>query len=167
MAILKALTSKQLTDTTNVLENWAADLVERYNDKLERARCSGELIDSISFDVKIKDSNFEVSLNLLDYWYYIENGRQPGTFPPVDAMINFVRQKPIIPTPYTLPSGRQVIPTENQLAFLIGRKIKEEGIEGKQYLESSIQEISQLLVEDLAKAFGSDLNRHVNLIFNQ
>lgn len=164
--IERRLTAKELTRVNKVLNSWADTFVNSYKDKLKTIRSSGELEESITFSVDQNGDSWEVKLNLLSYWKWIENGRLPGKFPPVDAMIEYVRQKPIIPQPFTLTSGRQVIPTENQIAFLIGRKIKEDGIEPKPFLSETTEELQGALTDQLTKAFNDDVTEHLNLIFN-
>lgn len=164
--IERRLTAKELSRVNAVLTEWADLFSETYQDKVQWISSSGDLASSVTFSVEQNGDSWEVKLNLLSYWKWIEYGRRPGRFPPVDAMIEYVRQKPIIPKPYTLPSGRQVIPTENQLAFLIGRKIKEDGIGPRPLMAETMEQLQQTLIENLTKAFGDDVTEHLNLIFN-
>ena len=60
----------------------------------------------------------------VNYAGAVEFGREPGSWPPVGAMIEFVRKK-IVARPKKLV---------NQIAYLIGRKIFREGTEARPYL---------------------------------
>lgn len=114
------------------------DFISTYKSTLENKgkRASGALIDTIKHKIKVQGKWIEISLNLQDYWYYVENGRKPGKFPPPDAIKRWIQIKPILPR----PNSNGKIPTENQLAFLIGRKIYREGIKPTHALRDTIRE---------------------------
>lgn len=65
------------------------------------------------------EASLEVKGNRLlgnDYIYFLDQGRKPGKFPPVTTMRDYVREKLLI-------EEKEV----NQVAFLVGRKIKRDG----------------------------------------
>lgn len=165
MAILKAIDTASFEKTYKVLYDWAELFYNTYKDKLNSVRSSGELQDTMTFGVRYNDREFEVYLDLQSYWQYIEDGRLPGSFPPVDAIIQWIRQKPIIPQPFTLSSGRSVIPTENQLAFLIGRKIREDGIAPNPLMMETADELRLGLIDALKQAFSEDILDIIQLDF--
>lgn len=136
-----------------VLNYYAQKIFDEYISLLQNSRASGTLIDTASWKLEKTPDGYNIVFVLEDYYYYLEFGRKPGTFPPVDAIKQWIRQKPILPTPMTLPNGRQVLPTENQLAFLIGRKIKEEGIEAKHYIDEAVIKYYDDLVEALGERY--------------
>lgn len=88
-----------------------------------RNYASGLLGDSMEKIIEIGEDYYSLSISLQDYWYYVENGRKPGRFPPPNKIEEWVKIKPV--TPYTMKNGK--LPTTKQLAFLIGRKIAREG----------------------------------------
>ena len=96
---------------------------------------SGKLSKSIKCIVKMNDKYLTISISLEDYWKYIEYGTNPH-FPPVDKIREWIRVKPVLPRP--LASGK--LPTENQLAFLIGRKISKFGTKPKPFLNNTKEE---------------------------
>lgn len=96
---------------------------------------SGKLSKSIKGIVKMNDKYLTISISLEDYWKYIEYGTNPH-FPPVDKIREWIRVKPVLPRP--LASGK--LPTENQLAFLIGRKISKFGTKPKPFLNNTKEE---------------------------
>lgn len=150
---------------SKVLANWTRKVYLAYKDKIEAIRASGELHDLASFGVRPTEEGYEAFLLLMDYWKYIEDGRLPGSFPPVDDMLDYVRTKPIIPRPFILPSGKQVIPTENQLAYLIGNKIYEDGIPPQPFLYETIREYDYELLPALGKALRDDVIEELTLEF--
>ena len=75
---------------------------------------------------------FSIYLSLEDYWKYLEYGTRPH-FPPLEKIKEWIRIKPVTP----LPQANGKLPTENQLAFLIGRKISREGTPATHLLEDT------------------------------
>lgn len=100
---------------------------------------SGHLLNSINTRLEYNDQAFEVLLDIAGYWKYIESGRKPGKFPPVNAILEWIKVKPILPRP--MKNGK--LPTDKQLAFLISRKIAEEGIEPKPILAETLEEVNE------------------------
>lgn len=95
-------------------------------------------------------SSLEIEGNKLignDYIYYLVHGRRPGKFPPVDAMQSYVRDKLGL-------SAKEA----NQAAFLIGRKISEEGT--KAFTDSSkrlpLDEIIEKELDNLYNKLGDE-----------
>lgn len=111
------------------------DFVVELKNKLTAndSNASGNLAKSIRGIVKQNGKYIVISIQLEDYWKYIENGTKPH-FPPVDAIKKWISVKPILPRP--LKSGK--LPTANQLAFLIARKISRVGTKAKPFLKPTI-----------------------------
>lgn len=126
-------------------------------------RASNELINSVRYIYTSGSNKWEISLNLQDYWYYVEYGRRPGKFPPVDKILEWIRVKPILP----YPDSNGKLPTEKQLAFLIGRKISEEGYEGSHDLERTLEMVNAEYEEKIMEALDKDLDEGFGLILHQ
>ena len=148
-----------------VLEEWISRVAESYKDRVPSA--SGDLAQSISGEVNVNGDSYLAVLNLSEAWKYIEYGRKPGKFPPVDAIKGWIQVKNIIPKPFTLPNGKQVIPTENQLAFLIGRKIAKDGIPAKPYLADTVNELREELFVKLSEALTKDIFYELDIAFKE
>lgn len=147
---------------------WFGETVAKdYKAGIIDTQASGELYNSVETFVTVNNQTISVSLLLADYWKYIEDGRLAGSWPPVDAILEWIRVKPILPQPFQLPDGRSVIPTENQLAFLIGRHIFEEGIAPNPVLQESITERKAEFLERLRAALRDDVRDEVKIIFDQ
>lgn len=84
---------------------------------------SGDLALNQQKVVEYDGKYFKVSLLLEDYWKYLEEGTQPH-FPPINKIKEWIRVKPILPRE---KDGK--LPTQEQLAYMIGRKISKEGTE--------------------------------------
>ena len=145
-----------------VLERYAKEFIEQYRLNLvESGRpASGRLADSLSYKVDMGANVYAVDISLLDYWKYIESGTRPH-WPPVSAIREWIKVKPVIPRP--MANGK--LPTESQLAFLIGRKISRVGTEGINDFERANQEIFSRMEMSIAEAVTEDLQRQVSIIF--
>lgn len=150
-----------------ILADWAKKVCEAYKTKLKDKNASGMLVDTADYGTKQEGNSTFAYLVLQDYWRYVEEGRSPGTYPPVDAIKEWIRQKNIIPQPYTIPSGKRVIPTENSLAFLIGRKIKEEGIPATNFLDTTIKQYDFELLTAIGKALKDEVIETLTFEFRE
>lgn len=152
----------QLNELLQVLMDLARDIEDNYKEQLAasgRYTTEYALIDSVRTQVRVGDSGYEVVMNLNDYWKYVENGTRPH-FPPPDKILTWIQIKPIIPRPDAL--GRT--PTENQLAYLIGRKIAREGTEGTHDLEKTKDAIIPFYRERIAQALGHDMENYIRKV---
>lgn len=140
---------------TQVLEELGREVAEQYKNNLREsghATRPDHLINSITTAVVVDDKAYKVVMQLNDYWKYLENGTKPH-WPPVDAIRSWISYKPVLPRPGR--DGR--LPTPNQLAYLIGRKIAREGTTGTHDFEEARDEtvarweqrIREALVEDV------------------
>lgn len=139
-----------------VLSELSDTLETLYKRKLIEANlvASKNLVNSIAVNYRQQGTWFEVVIRLEDYWKNIEYGRRPNShFPPVDQITQWIRIKPIIPQEDTL--GR--VPSESQLAFLIGRKIARDGIEPKPLLAESVEEVLNEFETQLTEALQADV----------
>lgn len=142
-----------------VLERYGDLLCTKYKTYVPEA--TGKLVQSARYEVQFNNNVYEVGLWLEDYWKYVERGRGAGKFPPLSKIEEWVKVKPVLPRP--MKNGK--LPTEKQLAYLIGRKIAEEGTEGKHILERSVEEtnkdmlqsIKQAIIEDIGEDFSTVL----------
>lgn len=73
---------------------------------------SGKLADSVRYEVNERG----LKVYAADYIYYVEHGRAPGKFPPIDSIKQWIEDKGLN---FDIPI--------NSLAFLIARKIAQKG----------------------------------------
>ena len=117
-----------------VLDAYGKTLVEKYRQGLTDGGhiATGNLYRSVSSEVTLNGQSFIVEFRMPEYGEYLEQGTKPH-FPPLDAIENWIRVKRIVPRPDS--QGR--LPTEKQLAYLIGRKIDERGTKGTHIYEKA------------------------------
>lgn len=148
-------------NTIEVLNSFGRLLVEDYKESLiyNSVNASDDLYKSVKYYFESDNRFLEVQLELESYYWYVENGRKAGKFPPIQAIEEWIKVKPVLP--YTDKNGK--LPTLNQLTYLIGRKIKEDGIEGKHLLQKSVDDIYREIEKRLLEALSKDLHKAVEI----
>ena len=161
-----ALNEKDLKPFLDVLEDYKKEFENLYKSKLEERRASGRLIKSIKTKYEVNGSIYEVSVDLENWWYWLEHGRKPtskGKHCPIEPIITWVKAKGIVPREI---NGK--LPTETQLAYAIRHKIDTEGYNGGQYMQQTLDEINgkytKLLQEALTKCVDSYVIKQFNIL---
>ena len=147
---------------TAVLNDFGKFLVEEYKDKLilEDVNASDNLYNSVTYMVEKNNTTYEVKLNLMHYWKYVENGRRAGAkMPPISAIEKWIEVKPVLPRP--MANGK--LPTNKQLAYLIARKISIDGIAPRPLLQQSVDEVWRSMQEFIAEALAKDMEKEINI----
>lgn len=137
-----------------VIEDYMEEFKKVYINTLttHNRKATGNLINSIKTFVKKGDKTYEVWLDVADYYYYVDKGRKAGKFPPPKKILQWIKAKPILPR----PDSNGKLPTEKQLAFLIGRKIAREGWKGTNDLAHTLEEVNSKYLPLLQEALESD-----------
>lgn len=122
----------ELTTIKKITDDFVVELKNRL--KANDSNASGTLSNSLKGIVKQNGKYIVISIQLEDYWQFVENGRKAGKYPPISAIRKWISVKPVLPRP--TKSGK--LPTTNQLAYLIGRKISKVGIKPNPFLKPTI-----------------------------
>lgn len=149
-----------------VLEDYGKNLVENYQRALADygVNASGELSKSVKYIINDdKKGEFEVNLELLEYWKYIERGRKAGKMPPISAIEKWIEVKPVIPRPNK--DGK--LPTTKQLAYLIARKIGDEGILPRPILQERVDKSNDVFFRLIEEAIAEDLGNAIEIVFKE
>lgn len=151
----------------NIEWNHLLDVLNRYAEYfIQQARkhlgqngsyASGLLGDTMKPIVTINGDSFKVEIELQSYWDYVEKGRRPGKFPPVNRIREWISVKPVRP----YPDSRGKLPTVDQLTYLIGRKIAREGIAPKPFFQPAKEETERYFSEALALAIDEDVSAFI------
>jgi len=125
------------------------------------AVASGTLEKSLKYRLQIKGQNINVSVyakgKASQYFLARENGRKAGKQPPVDAILEWMRIKPI--KLRDKESGKFKKPTEalkRQVAFLIARKIGKQGMKGWHAFDYAMENIWDEYEAKIIYAYGKD-----------
>ena len=150
-----------------VLDEFGNELRNTYQDKLIRDDkiATGELLNSVEYKVDYDDRSITLSLELAEYWKWVEEGREPGAYPPWDGpnegILNWIKMKPVVPE-----ERNGVLPTEKQLSFLIARKIAEEGIEPGYQLRDAKKDLMDDFEDKIDEAITLDVQQYLDVIFS-
>ena len=123
-------------NTQRVLESMAPVLLDKYKEL------------STSQNVSVEVGELEVTLHLPSYWMYIENGRGPGKFPPIQAIQNWIEVKHIV------PRNNATVP---QVAYLVARKIAREGTQGKHAVAGTLDVFRDIFLPQITQAIVQDI----------
>lgn len=133
-------------------DRWAAareDARERIAKQIEREAkamvpvASGDLRNSITCEVVVDGWTWQIVFHAAKQWDYVSRGRKPGSWPPPDAIRQWIEVKRLQP----YPDSRGRIPTLQQLTYLVSRKIFREGIAPKNYNNWLDQQAARYKVE--------------------
>lgn len=142
------------------LENYLLDYAIIFQDKFKEKiieyglHATDNLYNSFSIDIEVNDTNYQVVIDVASYIKFIESGRKPNSkFPPLNAIRGWIQAKCIVPRQY-----KGITPTNNQLAYLIGRSIAEKGIKPKPILSQTKQELQEDFNIGIKDAITKDVN---------
>lgn len=165
--MIEGIEGIELTNLERVLNEYCMDFKARYTESLENSgrKATGNLINSVDLKVSSMGTDITVTLNVADYYRWVENGRPIGKMPPREKILEWITVKNI--QPYPMENGK--LPTENQLAFLIARKISgkypdrdgklpTKGYEGTHDLQNTSETMEQLYIQRFENAIQQDFN---------
>lgn len=150
--------------TYEVLKEYAIELRNTLQDSYinDDRIATGDLLNSVEYIIEKDDRQIEVSLQLKEWWKYVEYDTKPH-FPPPDAMLNYIKAKPVLPK----PDRNGKLPTPNQLAYLIGRKISEVGTTGTHNVRDTVRLMNERYEEKIGQAISEDINNELDVILIQ
>lgn len=153
------------------LKEYAEEVRQLYRNRLilDDKYSTGKLIQNIKTDIKFNGTTIKVVLYLEDYWKYVEEGiapdgkyKNPG-WKAYPFILKWIEQKPITPE----PDKNGKLPTTEQLAYLIGRKIVNSGITAGHQLKETVDEVNQRWLPRLQAALQSDFDGYVIKVFEK
>lgn len=156
---------------TNTLKSILDKLIENYKSLLtnDNKISSGELLNSISGEVRVENNLYSFIIKLNDYWKFLEEGvngtavDNGSTYSFKGKTVNtysierWIEVKPIVPH-----SINNKVPTTKQLAYLISRSIAQNGIKGGHYLKNSLQTTD--FVHNIIEEFSNKVNIEIDKI---
>ena len=86
-------------NTLEVLNRYGQRVIDLYRSNLKNNghNATGNLASTATFTVETSSGDICVTIHLEDYYRYVEEGRRPGKFPPVDAILSWIEAKNIMP----------------------------------------------------------------------
>jgi len=98
---------------------------------------TGSLSDSITAEIQNVDGEDMGVIVMNDYYYYVDRGRKPGKFPPVNVVNQWVEDRI-----GTFPGL-----TFETTSFLVGRSIAKKGISGINFINNAIDNVIDDMIE--------------------
>lgn len=133
------------------IKNAEANLME--ND----SNASGQLQRSMDRDkIVIDEKQMRVTVELEDYWYYVENGRKAGKMPPIQPIIDWIENKPVPPKVEGL--------TVKQQAYAIARGIGKNGTQPRPFFNKAVEQTWKQFKDEIAEAVQTDVNDYIEKI---
>ena len=115
------------------------------------SRVTGNLANSITYEVRQRDYEYQLVRTMLKYGNYVDQGigRGPGRMPPVKEIMEWIQLKKI-PVPSSL--------TIESFAFAIARKIGREGTNPRPrpFITPSINKVLQTTGKEILTKAGVD-----------
>lgn len=155
----------------DTLQRYAETIINNYKDKLkaEGHVATGNLIDSLDWEIRNEDDDIVVYLNIEQYAGALEYGRKPtsngndGGPTLHDKIVEWLRVKGI------QPENERSLPTEQafeSMAWAITTKIHKEGTAlyktgGGHYLEDTIREVWDQFEQQIYDAIDEDVSSYV------
>ena len=147
-----------------VLERFAVELENEYKSNLKKNNriATGTLYNTAKCEV-VK-GEYLVVFHLQDYWKWVEGGRDKtkngGNGSLRRNLLNWIEVKHILPKPQ---NGK--LPTPQQLAYLISRKIHKQGYKGTQDLSKATDTIYDRFQQEIYDAIDKDFDSAIIKIF--
>ena len=155
----------KLEDLRDLLEELGENVRKGYINKLVKnghPTRENTLASTVTSEVEVHGTTYQVVLNLQEYWKYVEEGTRPH-WPPISAIARWIEIKPVIPRPDE--NGR--IPTPQSLAFLISRKIAREGTQGTHDLQETTDALLGYYEERIAEVMERSLFDYIEKVTNE
>jgi len=124
-------------------------------------RASGNLIKEtrVFWEEGFFEGEPELIVSMPSYYFFIEQGRKPGRFPPLRAIDRWVIQKKGL-SGIRDERGR-FLPRKTQV-FLIARSIAQYGFGGTPFLDNAINKVIPKITDDLGDAAREYFQRALN-----
>lgn len=141
------------------IKNAEANLME--ND----SNASGQLQRSMKLDkIVIDEKQMRVTVELEDYWYYVEHGTSPNygaknptrKMPPIQPIIEWIENKPVPPKVEGL--------TVKQQAYAIARGIQKNGTKPHPFFNKAVEQTWKQFKDEIAEAVQTDVNDYIEKI---
>lgn len=138
----------EFTNVIQFLNDFGRELVNKCKSNIIKydAVKTGELLNSVRYIFSKKNASFEISIEMAEYWKYVENGRKSGRFPPLKNIRKWVMVKPSLPRPHNgkLPSLK--------------------GIKPRPFFKDSLDDVMNDFESGLEDAFTKDVENEMDKI---
>lgn len=141
-------------NTYHIMKMIGEDLVIELKSLLQQEGkdATGDLINSIDYQLVETEGGWEVEIISLDYLQNVDEGRSPGLRPPPpSAIIPWIQSKGIV---MTNKNGGFI--SEQSAGFLIARSIGEKGIQPTNVIDRATSVVLKRYEDKLSDAIADD-----------
>lgn len=116
----------------------------------------------VFFEGSLQEGNLQmvVDFGSADYWYFVNDGRRPGRYPPIRPIDRWVIIKPQMRGIVRDDRGRFV--SRKSLVFLIRRSLAKYGYKATHFLDNAVEKSINQIVE----GFGEAAELYINGLFD-
>lgn len=113
---------------------------------------TGALYNSIN--VQFNPQTDEITVSMLDYWRYVNDGRKPGKYVPIKPLMAWIRAKGFNKNKQT---GRFQKFSIKGTAFAISKNIQKFGIQPTYFYDDAFAEFEEAFADEAVQALGIDV----------
>ena len=132
------------------LEEAGLLLVKELISRLRSHKDTGELINSVSFEVVEKANEYLIYITSDKYLDQIDKGRKKGTFPNVTQISKWAKRKGIN------------FASEEQVGYVIARSISEKGIKPTNVIDKTIKSVIGNVTKIIGSSYREDIINQIN-----
>lgn len=161
-----------------VLEHFGEYFVNKAGEILrsEGHIASGELLNSIKVNPPvIDDEHYEVTVQLADYWKYLNDGTGPGHEPdkreqywlPIDVIKKWIQVKRIVPQVRPVQRNGKFVeycPTVKQLPYAIQAGIHKNGTKATHFFDMAKEDAINYFKESIYLAIKEDIEEYITSV---
>jgi hypothetical protein len=122
---------------------------------------TGNLIGSISSTYNPADQ--EITVSMADYWRYVNDGRKPGKYAPLDSIKDWIRAKGL--KGRNKKTGRFI--TNESFAWGINTNIKKFGIAPTYFYDTAFTNFEKYFEDEAVQALGIDIETFFEKVFEE
>ena len=141
-----------------IVQNWGNELSENLRNTLRKNKtnASNALWQSIASYAKPKKDGFRLTVQMEDYYKYVEEGRRAGKRPPIESIYEWIQNKKSVQTLISKSTDKQK--ATRSLAYVIARKIAKHGTKAQPFIRQNVNEKSlQVLSDRIGEYIGKQL----------
>lgn len=100
---------------------------------------------------------------MLDYWKYVNDGRKPGKYAPLDSIKDWIKEKGL--KGRNKKTGRFI--TNESFAWGINTNIKKFGIAPTYFYDRAVENFEKYFEDEVVKALDIDIEKFFDKLFEQ
>lgn len=131
-----------------IVQNWGNELSENLRNTLRKNKtnASSVLSQSIGSIAKPKKDGFRLTVEMEDYYRYVEEGRRAGKRPPIQSIYEWIQNKKSVQTLISRSTDKRK--ATRSLAYVIARKIAKHGTKAQPFIRQNVNEKSLKVLSD-------------------